>query len=377
MRPVCGRREVAKGPRCARSAFPARTLTRGCQAAARLLRSAAALRVTAAGERAGSPCGPAGRLALIQQNEAQQHRGAAPLSRTTAAADARGARTERTGQAPSPALDLEKAGTTAAWAVTARRRPVCERFRSYSARRPGGAVRGRGPAAGLRNAGASWSHGGASPRPRGGESHALTTLLRRLLGVTQLYVERVQFPAAGRLSVAVRPSWRRSRCGTCGRRAPLRPAAGARLAPPAVGPGDGVAAVCAVAGIMPSLRGAGRTGLVGRERQRVHGVVRGDGCVSGADHGSDGGQPSDGHLVAGGRQHRRAGGGAATRSGAVHGLKRIGVDEFSYRRRRHYLTVVVDHDRRRVVWAGKGRSAETLEAFFDRLGPAAANGSSW
>ena len=54
----------------------------------------------------------------------------------------------------------------------------------------------------------------------------------------------------------------------------------------------------------------------------------------------------------------------------LHGLKRIGVDEFSYRRRHHYLTVVVDHDRRRVVWAGKGRSAETLEAFFDRLGPA-------
>ena len=31
---------------------------------------------------------------------------------------------------------------------------------------------------------------------------------------------------------------------------------------------------------------------------------------------------------------------------------------------------MVDHDRRRVVWAGKGRSAKTLEAFFDRLGPA-------
>ena len=46
------------------------------------------------------------------------------------------------------------------------------------------------------------------------------------------------------------------------------------------------------------------------------------------------------------------------------------VDEFSYRKRHHYLTVVVDHDRRRVVWAGKGRSAETLEAFFDLLGPA-------
>ena len=44
-----------------------RTLARGCQAAARLLRSATALRVTAAADRAGSPCGPAGRLALVQQ----------------------------------------------------------------------------------------------------------------------------------------------------------------------------------------------------------------------------------------------------------------------------------------------------------------------
>ena len=51
------------------------------------------------------------------------------------------------------------------------------------------------------------------------------------------------------------------------------------------------------------------------------------------------------------------------------GLRRIGVDEFAYRKRHHYLTVVVDHDQRRVVWAGKGRSAETLEAFFDLLGP--------
>ena len=45
------------------------------------------------------------------------------------------------------------------------------------------------------------------------------------------------------------------------------------------------------------------------------------------------------------------------------------LDEFSYRKQHHYLTVVVDHDTRRVVWAGKGRSAETLYAFFDLLGP--------
>ena len=30
------------------------------------------------------------------------------------------------------------------------------------------------------------------------------------------------------------------------------------------------------------------------------------------------------------------------------------VDEFSYRMRHHYLTLVVGHDKRRVVWAGKG-----------------------
>ena len=45
------------------------------------------------------------------------------------------------------------------------------------------------------------------------------------------------------------------------------------------------------------------------------------------------------------------------------------VDEFSYRKRHRYLTIVVDHDERRVVWAGQGRSAETLGAFFEQLGP--------
>jgi len=50
------------------------------------------------------------------------------------------------------------------------------------------------------------------------------------------------------------------------------------------------------------------------------------------------------------------------------GLRCIGVDEFSYRKRHRYLTVVVDHDRRRVIWAGPGRSSDTLEAFFDAVG---------
>jgi transposase len=53
----------------------------------------------------------------------------------------------------------------------------------------------------------------------------------------------------------------------------------------------------------------------------------------------------------------------------LEALTSIGVDEFSYRRRHRYLTTVVDHERRCVVWAAPGRSADTLRSFFDVLGP--------
>lgn len=55
-------------------------------------------------------------------------------------------------------------------------------------------------------------------------------------------------------------------------------------------------------------------------------------------------------------------------AGRLDGLTHIGVDEFSYRKRHHYVTVVVDHVARRVVWAAEGKSGETLERFFDELG---------
>ena len=50
-------------------------------------------------------------------------------------------------------------------------------------------------------------------------------------------------------------------------------------------------------------------------------------------------------------------------------LYRIGVDEVSYRKGHRYLTVVADHDRGgAVVWAGEGKKAATLKAFYDQLG---------
>lgn len=53
----------------------------------------------------------------------------------------------------------------------------------------------------------------------------------------------------------------------------------------------------------------------------------------------------------------------------LEGLRCIGVDEFGYRKRHNYLTVVVDHDRQRVVWTAKGKDAATLKALFEALGP--------
>ena len=67
------------------------------------------------------------------------------------------------------------------------------------------------------------------------------------------------------------------------------------------------------------------------------------------------------------------------------GLRRIGIDEISYKRNHKYLTVVVDHDTGRLVWAGIGRDRATVRAFFDALGPdrcaqlthVSADGAAW
>jgi transposase len=50
------------------------------------------------------------------------------------------------------------------------------------------------------------------------------------------------------------------------------------------------------------------------------------------------------------------------------GLTRIGVDEISIRKGQRYLTVVVDHDTGRLVWAAPGRDRKTVERFLDLLG---------
>ncbi len=198
----------------------------------------------------------------------------------------------------------------------------------------------------------------------------ITTVFRQLLGVTKMYVENVRFTDEAGLCIAVRPSWRHSRCGQCDRKAPRydrRPQRRWRHLP------------------------WGRVGIeLLYEPWRVSCPCCGVRIekVSWATSGSRFtyefeemaaylAQITDRTKVS-----RMLGiswetvGAIVERVVARHldperlaGLRRIGIDEFSYRKYHRYLTVVVDHDRRRVVWAGQGRSSETLAPFLDLLGP--------
>ncbi len=46
------------------------------------------------------------------------------------------------------------------------------------------------------------------------------------------------------------------------------------------------------------------------------------------------------------------------------GLTAIGVDETSHRKGHTYITVVVDHERKRVIWAHDGYGKQVLDLFF-------------
>jgi len=196
-----------------------------------------------------------------------------------------------------------------------------------------------------------------------------TTVFRRLIGVSDLYVLGVYFAEDG-LVLAVRPRWRRPRCGACGRQGPQEDRARQRR--------------WRHLGL-----GATRVWLAYQPRRvkcRKCGGIRVE-QVPWAEHGSRFTKPFE-ELVAylavatDKTKVTRLMGVSWSTVGAIierivarrldpgrlDGLERIGVDEFGYRRRYRFLTTVVDHDRRRVVWAAKGHGTATLKAFFDDLG---------
>jgi len=54
----------------------------------------------------------------------------------------------------------------------------------------------------------------------------------------------------------------------------------------------------------------------------------------------------------------------------LDGLRQLAIDDFAIRRGHQYASVVLDLDRKRVVWIARGRDQEALRGFFTARGPA-------
>jgi transposase len=198
---------------------------------------------------------------------------------------------------------------------------------------------------------------------------------RQLLGLSNTVVEGVEFEdATETLVVSVRPSAKaRRRCGRCGRRAPWYDRGDGRRRWRAVDFGavevrleaDAPRVSCPVHGAtviqVPWARHtAGHTRdfddtvawlAVHTSRSAVTEFMRVAWRTVGA-------------VVA------RVSADIDAQVDRLAGLRRIGIDEISYKRGQRYLTVVVDHDSGRLVWAAPGRDAATVGRFFTLLGPA-------
>jgi transposase len=199
-----------------------------------------------------------------------------------------------------------------------------------------------------------------------------TTLLRRLVDVTGTRVTGVRFFSHGEVSVEVMPLRRKARCGVCGCRAPAydrRPlrwwrhlVVGARVVLLAYAPRRVHCRRCGVrTEQVPWGASASRFSWAFEEWVAYLAQITDQTKV---------------HKLTGvawstvGQIIERVVGRRLSPD-RLRNLRRIGIDEFSYRKRHRYLTIVVDHDRRRVVWAAEGRNAETLRGFFRELGPQA------
>ena len=200
-----------------------------------------------------------------------------------------------------------------------------------------------------------------------------TTLWRTLLGIEKTVIEDIEFDEDEQLLVAhVRPRKRaRGRCGRCGRRSP------------AYDRGEGRRRWRALdLGTIQVVLEADAPRVRCREHGPTVAAVPWARHAAGHTHAFDeqvawlATQCSKSAITELMRIAWRTVGAIITRVWAdveaVHDrfadLRRIGIDEIAYKRGQRYLTVVVDHDSGRLVWAAPGREKATLERFFDALG---------
>lgn len=194
----------------------------------------------------------------------------------------------------------------------------------------------------------------------------------RLLGIERAVVEDVEIDRDGGLVISVRPKAReRDRCGVCRRQSPGFDLGDGRRRWRTLDVGS---TLCFLEAFAP------------RVSCRRHGVVV---CaVPWARHRSrftrsfedqaawlavNTSKKAVAELM---RIAWRSVGGICARVAAearadvdlLAGLRRIGIDEISHRKGQRYLTVVVDHDTGRLVWAAPGQDRKTMERFLDQLG---------
>ena len=194
----------------------------------------------------------------------------------------------------------------------------------------------------------------------------------RLLGLQHTVVEDVTVGVEGEVIVAVRPSWReRDRCGRCRRRCGRYDGGEGRRRWRALDLG---ATFCLLEADAP------------RVSCRRHGVVVA--AVPWARHDSRFTRSFEDQVAwlacntsktavaelqrvawrSVGQILERVASEARRQVDLLDGLRRIGIDEISYRKGQKYLTVVVDHHSGRLVWAAPGRDRQTVLEFFDALG---------
>lgn len=194
----------------------------------------------------------------------------------------------------------------------------------------------------------------------------------RLLGLRRAVIEDVKIGEEGELVVEARPNWReRDRCGICRRRSPGFDLGEGRRRWRALDLGTTLAFVEADAPRVTCRRHGVVVCVVPWARHNARFTRAFEDQVAWLAVNTS--QSAVAELM---RIAWRTVGGICERVCAeacrevdlLDGLRRIGIDEISHRKGQRYLTVVVDHDSGRLVWAAAGRDRKTVEAFFDALG---------
>lgn len=202
----------------------------------------------------------------------------------------------------------------------------------------------------------------------------ITSVFKRLCGADNTVVEKISFEESGILVAHVRPRARAGRrCGRCGARGPWYDRGEGRRRWRALDLGTVQAFVEADAPRVNCPQHGPTVTLVPWARHGAGHTRAFDDMVAWlAVHTS---KTAVGQLMriawrtVGAIVARVSADALAAAGDRLQGLRRIGIDELSYKKGHRYITCVVDHDTGRLVWAAPGRDTATLHQFFDALSP--------